>query len=56
MRQRRGPWLSGLILALFGSVWMIGQVIGAVIMPSGGPFPDPGAPPRVEQPTYNWEP
>lgn len=31
MRDRRGPWLSGLICALIGSVWMTGQVIGGVV-------------------------
>jgi hypothetical protein len=31
MKNRRGPWLSGLIVALLGGVWMIGQVIGGVV-------------------------
>ena len=31
MKNRRGPWLSGLIAAGIGAVWMIGQVIGGVI-------------------------
>ena len=31
MKNRRGPWLSGLIAALIGAVWMIGQVIGGVV-------------------------
>ncbi|MDV3133335.1 hypothetical protein [Mycobacterium sp. 29Ha] len=31
MKTRRGPWLAGLILALAGSVWMIGQVVGGVV-------------------------
>ena len=30
MKNRRGPWLSGLIAALIGAAWMIGQVIGGV--------------------------
>jgi len=30
-KTRRGPWLSGLIVALIGAVWMAGQVIGGVI-------------------------
>lgn len=30
-KTRRGPWLSGLFVALIGSVWMAGQVIGGVI-------------------------
>ena len=31
MKNRRGPWLSGLIAALIGAVWMIGQVIDGVV-------------------------
>ena len=31
MKNRRGPWLSGLIAAGIGAVWMIGQVIGGVV-------------------------
>jgi len=31
VKNRRGPWLSGLIAALIGTVWMIGQVIGGVV-------------------------
>lgn len=31
MKARRGPWLVGLIVALAGSVWMIGQVVGGVV-------------------------
>lgn len=30
MKQRRWPWMSGLITALLGAVWMIGQVLGGV--------------------------
>lgn len=30
-KTRRGPWLSGLLVALIGAVWMAGQVIGGVI-------------------------
>lgn len=30
-RNRRGPWLSGLIVALTGAVWMIGQVASGII-------------------------
>jgi hypothetical protein len=30
VKNRRGPWLSGLIAAGIGAVWMIGQVIGGV--------------------------
>lgn len=29
--NRRGPWLGGLIVAVVGAVWLIGQVIGAMI-------------------------
>lgn len=31
MKTGRGPWLSGLIAALLGAVWMIGQVLGGVV-------------------------
>ena len=31
MKTRRGPWLSGLIAALLGAVWLIGQVVGGVV-------------------------
>lgn len=31
MKTRRGPWLSGLIVALLGASWMIGQVLGGVV-------------------------
>lgn len=30
-KTRRGPWLSGLMVALLGAVWMVGQVVGGVI-------------------------
>ena len=30
-KTRRGPWLSGLVIALIGAIWMVGQVIGGVI-------------------------
>ncbi len=29
-RQRRAPWLSGLIVALAGAVWLCAQVLGGV--------------------------
>jgi hypothetical protein len=29
--RRRGPWLSGLIVALLGAVWMCSEVAGAVV-------------------------
>jgi hypothetical protein len=29
--QRRGPWLSGLIVALLGAVWLCAQVVGGVV-------------------------
>lgn len=31
MKTRRGPWLSGLIAAPLGAVWLIGQVVGGVV-------------------------
>jgi hypothetical protein len=31
VKTRRGPWLSGLIAALLGAAWMIGQVLGGVV-------------------------
>jgi hypothetical protein len=48
---RRGPWLSGLILALLGTVWMVGQVVGGLISMAGdlmttfpsGPTPGVGS-------------
>ncbi|ULN44746.1 hypothetical protein MI149_30085 (plasmid) [Mycolicibacterium crocinum] len=30
MKPRRGPWLSGLLVALAVLVWMVGQVIGGM--------------------------
>lgn len=35
MKPRRGPWLSGLILALTVTVWMVGQVIGGTLTMAG---------------------
>ena len=35
MKPRRGPWLSGLILALALTVWMAGQVLGAMFAMTG---------------------
>jgi hypothetical protein len=40
MKDRRGPWLSGLIVALIGAVWMIGQVIGGVVSMVGDVISD----------------
>lgn len=31
MPERRGPWLSGLIVALLGAVWLVGQVLCGVV-------------------------
>ncbi len=39
MKTRRGPWLSGLIVALSGAVWMIGQVVGGVVSMVSGLLP-----------------
>lgn len=60
MKPRRGPWLSGMILALLGTVWMVGQVVGGALAMTGdllstfpsGPTPDGGTavlnnPPRA---------
>lgn len=53
MKLRRGPWLSGLLVALAVLVWMVGQVIGGVFamaadmlssFPSG-PVPSAGSAP-----------
>jgi hypothetical protein len=30
-RQRRGPWLSGLIVAVLGVVWLCVEVVGGVV-------------------------
>jgi hypothetical protein len=29
--QRRGPWLSGLIVALLGTAWLGAQVVGGTV-------------------------
>ncbi|WP_457142095.1 hypothetical protein [Mycobacterium sp. URHB0021] len=50
MKQRRGPWLTGLIVALGVTIWMVGQVMGGVLAMTGyvlspfpaGPTPDSG--------------
>jgi hypothetical protein len=58
-KTRRGPWLSGLIIALIGAVWMAGQVIAGAIGLLGDLMfpPDPwavatapatGAPPLID--------
>ncbi len=58
-KTRRGPWLSGLIVALIGAVWMAGQVIagamgllGDLMFPPDpwavGAAPATGAPPLIE--------
>lgn len=44
-RERRGPWLSGLIVALIGAVWFIGQVLGGLITMVTDAIPDLQAPP-----------
>lgn len=54
-KTRRGPWLSGLIIALIGAVWMVGQVIAGAIGLLGDLMfpPDPwavGAPPATSAP------
>jgi hypothetical protein len=36
--QRRGPWLSGLIVALLGAVWLCMQVAGGVVQLVAGWF------------------
>ena len=50
MKPRRGPWLSGLVVALAVTVWMVGQVIGGMLAMTGdmlstfpsGPNPSAG--------------
>jgi hypothetical protein len=46
MKTRRGPWLSGLIVALIGTVWMIGQVLGGLLSMIGDVLPV-GQPPSA---------
>jgi hypothetical protein len=29
--ERRGPWLSGLIVALLGAMWLCAEVVGGVV-------------------------
>jgi hypothetical protein len=31
MAERRGPWLSGLIVALVGAVWLCTEVVAGVV-------------------------
>ncbi|WP_431236089.1 hypothetical protein ACQ856_30390 (plasmid) [Mycolicibacterium psychrotolerans] len=31
MSSRRGPWLSGLIVALLGAVWLLAQVTAGAV-------------------------
>lgn len=46
MKARRGPWLSGLVLALTFTVWMIGQILGGVFAMAGHMLSiDPAGPP-----------
>lgn len=45
MKARRGPWLSGLLLALVATVWMVGQVIGGLVTMAGDIMPHPTGPP-----------
>lgn len=46
MKARRGPWLSGLIVALVATVWMVGQIIGGVVTLSSQMLSiDPAGPP-----------
>jgi hypothetical protein len=60
VKTRRGPWLSGLIVALIGAVWMVGQVLGGVAslvadwlsvdnisQGTALPAPSPSAPPNL---------
>jgi hypothetical protein len=35
MKDRRWPWMSGLVCAVIGSVWMVGQVVGGVVSMTG---------------------
>ncbi len=30
-KARKAPWLSGLLFALLGAVWMIGQVAAGIV-------------------------
>jgi hypothetical protein len=54
MKNRRGPWLSGLVCAVIGSVWTIGHVIGGVVSMTSdlvsGAVPDFTLAPTQSQP------
>lgn len=45
MKARRGPWLSGLILALVATVWMVGQVLGGLVAMASDIVSNPTGPP-----------
>ena len=47
MKARRGPWLSGLILALVSTVWMVGQVIGGLVTMATDWVSNPAGPPPI---------
>ena len=44
MKARRGPWLSGLIVALAATVWMVGQVIGGLVTMASDFVSNPAGP------------
>ena len=50
MKARRCPWLSGLVVALFGTVWMVGQVLGGLASMVGGLLVTDGEPPAWSSP------
>jgi len=44
VKARRGPWLSGLIVALAATVWMVGQVIGGLVTMASDFVSNPAGP------------
>jgi len=50
VKARRGPWLSGLTLALVATVWMVGQVLGGLVTMASDIVSNPTGPPPATGP------